>query len=61
MVEIEGELVGLEVVVGPLDVGMLEIDGSPDGIAETVGRALGYSDGSLEGMEETKQEDEHVN
>lgn len=59
MVEIEGELVGFEVAVGVPDVGMLEIDGSSDGIAETEGTALGYSDGPFEGIDETKAQDKH--
>ena len=39
--DIEGAFVGEFVVVGALVVGMLDMEGSPDGIDETVGNALG--------------------
>ena len=39
--DIEGAFVGEFVVVGALVVGMLDMEGSPEGILETVGNALG--------------------
>lgn len=39
--DIEGAFVGKFVVVGALVVGILDMEGSPEGIDETVGNALG--------------------